>query len=102
MSVHLTHIRMVRYSELGDLQMAGKVTNRRITITLEPDVADYIDKKLAGDPSLSRTNLINDLLRKGIETTEMKNVPRFRINSFKTNLCESVTAKDLERMLDEI
>ena len=75
---------------------------RRTTLTLEADVVDYVEKKLAADKKLKEKNLINDLLRKGIKADESKKPEPFVINPFKTKLAPGMTLRRLEEMLDEI
>jgi hypothetical protein len=73
---------------------------RRTTLTLEADVADYVEHKLAVDQKLKEKNLINDLLRKGISADKSTKIPKFKIRGFKTKLL--VSKRRLEEMLDEV
>ena len=75
---------------------------RRTTLTLEADVADYIEEKLAKNAKLKEKNVINDLIRKGIKTDEVTEHPKFEIKPFKTKLRPGVTTRMIEEMLDEI
>lgn len=74
---------------------------RRTTLTLEPDVADYVEHRLAANRKLKEKVLINDLLRKGIRTEESRARPAFAITPFKTEFVEGMTRKRLEELLDE-
>ena len=75
---------------------------RRTTLTLEADVVDYLEKKLASDKKLKEKHLINDLLRKGIKNDDAKTTRKFAIRGFKTKLKSGLTPRHLEDMLDEI
>jgi hypothetical protein len=75
---------------------------KRTTLTLEADVVDYVEQKLAGDRRLKEKHLINDLLRKGIKAEESKVVKPFQIKPFKTKLSSGMTVRRLEEIMDEI
>ena len=75
---------------------------RRTTLTLEADVADYIEEKLAKNGKLKEKNVINDLIRKGIRTDEVQERPAFEIKPFKTQLAPGMTIERLEEMIKEI
>ena len=75
---------------------------RRTTLTLEADVADYIEQKLASDKGLKEKNVINDLIRKGIRLDEAKKAKPFVIKPFKTKLAPGMTVELLEEMMREI
>ncbi|HQU81742.1 MAG TPA: hypothetical protein PKY59_01370 [Pyrinomonadaceae bacterium] len=75
---------------------------KRTTITLEADVADYIQDTLKKDKSLKEKHLINKLLRTGIKNEINKPKTTFRIKGFKSSLVEGTTAETLEEMLDEV
>lgn len=75
---------------------------RRTTLTLEADVADYLENKLAGNRKLREKNLINELLRKGIQLDEREEIPEFNITPFRTDLAPGMTVARLEEMIDEI
>jgi hypothetical protein len=75
---------------------------RRTTLTLEADVADYLERKLASDKKLKEKHLINDLLRKGIRNDETNVSKKFTVRGFKTTLKGGLTSKQLEDLLDEI
>lgn len=75
---------------------------RRTTLTLEADVVDYVEQKLASDKRLKEKNLINDLLRKGIKVDESNISKPFVIKPFKTKLAPGMTVDRLEEMIREI
>ena len=75
---------------------------RRTTLTLEADVADYIEDKLSKNRKLKEKSLINGLLRKGIRADEETVPAKFEIMPFKTRLRQGVTVEMLEEMMDEI
>lgn len=75
---------------------------RRTTVTLEADVADFIQDALRKDKELKEKNLINGLLRAGIKAEGDKKSVEFKIRPFKTSLVDDITAKDIEALLDEI
>ena len=75
---------------------------RRTTLTLEADVADYIERKLAGNRQLKEKSVVNDLLRKGIKIEEQTKPEPFVLKPFKTKLAPGMTLRRLEEMLDEI
>lgn len=84
---------------------ARTLTNRktrRTTITLEADVAGYIEEKLAKNRTLKEKNVINDLIRKGINSDESDNAKQFKVKPFKTKLAEGMTKERLEEMIREI
>lgn len=75
---------------------------RRTTLTLEADVADYLEEKLASNRGLKEKNLVNDLLRKGIRADSEVKLPPFEIKPFKTKLAPGMTIEKLEEMIREI
>jgi hypothetical protein len=81
---------------------------KRTTVTLEADVADFIEKKLAQNKGLKEKQLINKLLRSGIKNETNQPAPRFKIEGFKSEIIstsagsEAAAAGEIERMLDEI
>jgi len=75
---------------------------KRTTVTLEADVADYIQDALKKDKSLKEKELINKLLRTGIKNEISRPKTTFRIKGFKSSLAEGITAENIEKMLDEI
>ena len=75
---------------------------RRTTVTLEADVADFIQKTLSRNKGLKEKQLINKLLRSGIKNELNQPVVKFRIESFKSELLPEISAGGLEQMLDEI
>jgi len=75
---------------------------RRTTLTLEADVADYIEEKLARNQKLKEKNVVNDLIRKGIKADEAKGSKPFTVKPFKTTLADGMTARRLEEMVREI
>ena len=76
--------------------------SRRTTLTLEADVADYLEEKLANNKKLKEKNVINDLIRKGIRIEELREQPYFEIIGFKTKLVPGITHRQLEELLDEM
>ena len=75
---------------------------RRTTVTLESDVADFIQKTLSQNKGLKEKQLINKLIRSGIKNELGQAVVKFKINGFKSELTPETSATDFERMLDEI
>lgn len=75
---------------------------RRTTLTLEADVSDYVLQKLATDKRLKEKNVINDLIRKGIQVDEKKAFKPFEIKPFHTKLADGVSIERLEEMIREI
>lgn len=75
---------------------------RRTTLTLEADVADYLAEKLALNRSLKEKNLVNNLLRMGIEAQQSMIAKPFAIKPFKTKLAPGMTIEKLEEMIREI
>ncbi len=75
---------------------------KRTTVTLEADVADFIEKKLHRNKGLKEKQLINKLLRSGIKNELNQPVVKFKIQSFECELLPKIEAEDLEQMLDEI
>ena len=74
---------------------------KRTTITLEADVADYIQATMSKKKGLKEKELINKLLRYGMKAEVNQKTTDFKINGFKTQLISDVTAEDVEKMLDE-
>lgn len=83
-----------------DSKLLQNRKTRRTTLTLEADVVDYIEKRLAKDQKMKEKNLVNDLMRKGIAVDKKVKAPKFTIKGFKTNLL--VTGQRLEELLDEV
>lgn len=75
---------------------------RRTTVTLEADVADYIQKILSRNSKLKEKQVINNLLRSGIKNELSKPAVKFKIKSFESKLLPGISAADVELMLDEI
>ncbi len=75
---------------------------RRTTLTLEADVVDYVQERLAGDKTLKEKYLINDLLRKGIKADESRTKKPVTIKPFKTKLAQGMTLRKLEEIMREI
>ncbi len=75
---------------------------KRTTVTLEADVADFIQEALRKDKNLKEKQLINKLLRAGIKNESRKMKVDFKIKGFKASLADGVNAGDLEKLLDEI
>jgi hypothetical protein len=75
---------------------------RRTTLTLEADVADYVEEKLARNKKLKEKTVINDLIRKGIQIEEQQERPHFEIKPFKSKLMPGITPRKIEELLDEI
>ncbi len=75
---------------------------KRTTITLESDVADFIQESLSKSKGIKEKQLINKLLRLGIKTEINKPIVSFKIEGFKTNFVTDVSPEDLEKLLDEI
>lgn len=73
-----------------------------MTVTLESDVVDYLQKCVAADKGLTINTLVNDLLRYGISIESKTKSRPFRIRSFKTSRVTGVTAQKIEELLDEI
>lgn len=92
----------MRFEEKMDTKTLNHRRTRRTTLTLESDVADYLERRLAGDKKLKEKHLINDLLRKGIKTDEEKKSGKFAVRGFKTKLKSGLTVQNLEAMLDEV
>lgn len=75
---------------------------KRTTITLEADVAEFIQQTLSKNKELKEKQLINKLLRSGIISETNQPKKEFKITGFKTHLQPGITTNDIERMLDEI
>ncbi len=75
---------------------------KRTTITLEADVADFIQESVSKHKGIKEKQIINNLLRSGIKTEKNKPNVSFKIDGFKTNFVSDVSPEDLEKMLDEI
>jgi hypothetical protein len=75
---------------------------KRTTVTLEADVADYIQEAISKNKGLKEKELINKLLRFGIKTASVKSSTSFKIDGFKTKFQPEINAEILENLLDEI
>ncbi len=75
---------------------------KRTTITLEADVAAYIQDAISKNKGLKEKELINNLLRFGIKTASGKRSPAFNVVGFKTEMHPKIDADTLEKLLDEI
>lgn len=77
---------------------------RRTTLTLEADVNREIQRKLRENPALKEKTLVNELLRRGLETIEQEKISpkKFSIKPFKTSRIEGITDAQIEEMLKEI
>lgn len=74
----------------------------RTTLTLEADVVEYVEQRLANDRRLKEKSLINDLLRKGIKVDASRSEKPFVVKPFKTRLAKGMTIEKLEEMMREI
>ncbi len=74
---------------------------RRTTVTLEADVADFIQKTLSQNKGLKEKQLINKLIRSGIKNELGQPAVKFKIKSFNCELLPEISTADLEKMLDE-
>lgn len=75
---------------------------KRTTITLEADVADFIQESLSKNKGIKEKQIINKLLRLGIKSELNKPNVSFKIESFKTEFVSDVSSEDVEKLLDEI
>lgn len=75
---------------------------KRTTITLEADVADFLQQTLSNNKGLKEKELINKLIRSGIKSEKQNSKVEFKIDGFKTNLVNEISTEELERLLDEI
>lgn len=82
-------------------QLKNRLT-KRTTLTLEADVVDVISQKLAENPRLKEKQVVNDLIRKGVQFEALAPPKPFKIKPFKTQLAVGMTIEKLEKMLDEI
>jgi len=71
-------------------------------VTLESDVADYIQETISKNKGLKEKDLINKLLRSGMNTVSAKAEAVFKIEGFKSELQPRIDAATLEELLDEI
>lgn len=75
---------------------------RRTTVTLEADVANFIQQTLSQNKGLKEKQLINKLIRSGIKNERGQPAVTFKIKRFKSKLSPEISAADLAQMLDEI
>lgn len=75
---------------------------KRTTVTLEADVADYIQAAISKNKGLKEKDLINKLLRFGIKTASVKSSTPFTIDGFKTKFQPEINTATIEKLLDEI
>lgn len=75
---------------------------KRTTLTLESDVADYLQQTLSKNKGLKEKELINKLLRSGIKNEKRNVNVTFKIEGFKTKLVNEISSEELEKLLDEI
>jgi len=90
------------YHRVVDTKNLVNRRTRRTTLTLEADVVDYVEQKLAADKRLREKTVINDLLRKGIRIDEARETKAFRPKPFKTHLASGMTLRKLEEIIDEV
>jgi hypothetical protein len=75
---------------------------KRTTVTLEADVADFLQQILSQNKELKEKELINKLLRAGIKNERRKTNIAFKVKGFKTKLVNEISTEELEKLLDEI
>jgi hypothetical protein len=85
-----------------DTRALKNARTRRTTLTLEADVADYVEDKLARNKKLKEKAVINDLIRKGIRVDEAQTGSRFSISPFRSKLAKGMTRERLEELSREI
>ena len=72
------------------------LTDRKM-LTLDADVAEIIRQKLAQNPQLTENRVINDYIRKGIQSETLTLLKPFKIKPFKTRF-----AAGTQTLLDEL
>jgi len=87
--------------------MNKSLRGRRITVTLEPDVADAIRVRLQASPQLTKKTLINQMLRRGFEQDaplpfEPLPFEKFVIKPFQTEFAPGITPEKMIDLLKEI
>jgi hypothetical protein len=75
---------------------------KRTTITLDADVAEFIQESVSKNKAIKEKQIINKLLRLGIKTEKTQPNISFKIEGFKSELVSGISPVDLEKMLDEI
>ncbi len=87
--------------------MNKSLRGKRITVVLEPDVADAIRVRLRASPQLTEKTLINQMLRRGFEKDaplSFESLPskKFVIKPFQTKFAPGITPEKMINMLKEL
>lgn len=81
--------------------MMKKQRSVKKTLMIDGDVIEGIEELLAASPELKEKDLINDLLRLGLQSQDVRLAP-FKLLSFPGGLRRGITPEKLEELLDEI
>lgn len=76
----------------------------RTTLTIDDDIAFGLRKIQESDPKKSFKEVVNDVLRKGLKTSVVKNqkARRFVVKPFDLGLREDLSYDNIEELLDVI
>ncbi|MGI8813236.1 MAG: DUF2191 domain-containing protein [Pyrinomonadaceae bacterium] len=74
----------------------------RTTLTIDDDVAFGLRKAQANDPAKSFKVIVNEVLRKGLQTGSNDNKPkkRFRVEPLNLGLRKDLNFDNIEEVLD--
>jgi hypothetical protein len=73
----------------------------RTTLTLEPDVALKLKKRMA-DRKLTLKDAVNQTLRAGLETLEVKRKTPFKVDPFALGIPPGVDLDKMNQLLDQL
>lgn len=72
----------------------------RTTLTLDDDVAFGLKRVQDADPDRSFKQIVNDLLRSGLNNSRPVKKKRFKVRPLKLGLREGLSIDNIEELLD--
>ena len=78
-------------------------SDMRTTLTIDDDVAFGLKKIQEQDPKKSFKDVVNDVLRKGLDPTGGKPTRnRFKVKAYSLRLREGLNLDNIEELLDQV
>lgn len=72
----------------------------RTTLTIDDDVAFRLKQVQASDPQKPFKEIVNDLLRHGLNSKPAKPKKKFKVKAFKIGLRKDLNFDNIEEVLD--
>ena len=72
----------------------------RTTLTIDDDVAFGLKKAQESDPKKSFKEIVNEMLRTGLNSKPLAPNKRFKVKAYKIGLCKDLNFDNIEEVLD--